>query len=109
VTDCVLHVQVINTSCCLNAAALDYRVEGVYLKISALGVGWAKLQELTKYLEYFNASGKWSCAYLDRAGEKEYFLASACQEVFVPPSGNLSLRGLAVSGAAHFLIEIVAR
>lgn len=94
---------------CVDAAALDYRVEGVYLKISTLGVGWAKLQELTKYLEYFNASGKWSCAYLDRAGEKEYFLASACQEVFVPPSGNLSLRGLAVSGGVIFVVALLGQ
>jgi hypothetical protein len=83
------------------AAALDYRVEGIFLRISSLGVGWAKLQELAKYITYFRASGKWSVAYFDRGGEKEYFLASCCAEVFVPPSGNLFLRGLAVSGAPY--------
>lgn len=83
------------------AAALDYRVDGIFIKISPLSVGWAKLQEIAKYIAYFRASGKWSVAYLDRGGEKEYFLASCCAEVFVPPSGNLFLRGLAVSGVSN--------
>ena len=33
---------------------------------------------------------------------QEYYLASACEEVFVPPSASLSLRGLAVSGVHPF-------
>eukprot|EP00884_Botryococcus_braunii_P012891 jgi/Botrbrau1/21602/Bobra.43_1s0010.2 len=82
----------------LQKAALDYRIEGIFLKISPLSVGWAKLQEIAKYIAYFRASGKWSIAFFDRGGEKEYFLASCCAEVFVPPSGNLFLRGLAVQG-----------
>ena len=31
-------------------------------------------------------------------GEKEYYLASACAEIYVPPTGSVSLRGFAVSG-----------
>lgn len=37
-------------------------------------------------------------APLQRAGEKEYYLASAFKEVYVPPSGYLSLRGFTVGG-----------
>ena len=33
-----------------------------------------------------------------RAGEKEYYLASAFEEVYAPPSASLSLRGISVSG-----------
>ncbi len=33
-----------------------------------------------------------------RAGEKEYFLASAFEEVYAPPSASISLRGISVSG-----------
>ena len=34
-----------------------------------------------------------------RAGEKEYYLASAFEEIYAPPSANLSLRGMSVGGS----------
>ena len=39
-----------------------------------------------------------SCIVTCQAGEKEYYLASACEEIYTPPSASLSLRGFAVSG-----------
>lgn len=53
-----------------------------------------------QYIEFFKQSGKFSIAYMAAGGEKEYFVGSACEEVYVPPSGSVSLRGLAVSGAS---------
>jgi hypothetical protein len=35
-----------------------------------------------------------------QGGEKEYYLASACKEVFVPPTAGFSLRGFKVAGAS---------
>ena len=35
------------------------------------------LQELRRHIELFNESGKMSIAYMERAGEKEYYLATA--------------------------------
>lgn len=49
-------------------------------------------------MELFKQSGKWAIAYMERAGEKEYYLASAFDEIYAPPSASLSLRGLAVTG-----------
>ncbi|KAK9917362.1 hypothetical protein WJX75_003547 [Coccomyxa subellipsoidea] len=82
----------------LKKAAYDPRVSGIYLKISPLSAGWAKLQEIRQYIEFFKQCGKFSIAYMAAGGEKEYFVGSACEEVYVPPSGSVSLRGLAVSG-----------
>ncbi|EIE22855.1 protease IV with duplicated peptidase family U7 domain-containing protein [Coccomyxa subellipsoidea C-169] len=82
----------------LKKAAYDPRVSGVLFKISPLSAGWAKLQEIRQYIDFFRQSGKYSIAYMAAGGEKEFYVASACQEVYVPPSGSLSLRGLAVSG-----------
>ena len=79
-------------------ASYDPRVRGVFVKIGPLDCGWAKLKEIRRHLEFFNASGKFSIAYLDAGGEKEYFVASAFQEIYVPPSGNVYLRGIALSG-----------
>jgi protease IV len=63
-----------------------------------LEVGWAKVQEIRKYLTFFKESGKDTIAYLERASEKEYYLATACKEIYVPPTAQLSLRGLSVGG-----------
>ena len=46
----------------------------------------------------FRQSGKFSIAYMAQGGEKEYYVASACEEVYIPESASLSLRGLAVAG-----------
>ena len=37
-------------------------------------------------------------AYMELATEKEFYLAAACEEVYVPPSAYVSLKGVAVSG-----------
>ena len=83
---------------CLTKAAYDPRVAGVFLKVGALECGWAKVLEIRRHLEFFRQSGKFTIGYMERGNEKEYFLLSACEEVYLPPSGNLGLRGLSVSG-----------
>ncbi|GAQ82938.1 hypothetical protein KFL_001300010 [Klebsormidium nitens] len=83
----------------LRKAAHDPRVVGLFLKIEPLGCGWGKIQELRRHIEYFKKSGKYTIAYVETGGEKEYMLASACNELYVPPGAYLSLRGLSVSGS----------
>lgn len=83
---------------CLRKAAHDPRINGVVFKIDPLSVGWAKVIEIRRHLEYFRKSGKWTVAYMERAGEKEYYLASAFEEIYAPPCASLSLRGLSVAG-----------
>jgi len=80
-------------------AAYDPRVCGLVVKIDPLDCGWGKLQEIRRHIEYFKSSGKWTIAYCERAGEKEYYLASAFAKIYAPPSASLSLRGFSVSGS----------
>ncbi|KAG1677042.1 hypothetical protein FOA52_001212 [Chlamydomonas sp. UWO 241] len=82
----------------LQKAALDPRIKGVAIEVGPLGTGWAKLQELRRHITYFRESGKFTMAYMKVASEKEYYLASACADVYTPPSASLSLRGFAVGG-----------
>lgn len=51
-----------------------------------------------RYLELFRKSGKFTVVYMKQGGEKEYYLATACEEIYTPPSASLSLRGFAVTG-----------
>ena len=53
------------------------------------------------YLLHFRQSGKFSIAFMKTAGEKEYYIACACQKIYAPPSASISLRGFAVGGESR--------
>jgi len=82
----------------LRKAAVDPRIKGVCVKIDPLSTGWSKLQEIRRHVDHFKASGKYSIAFLERASEKEMYLASAFGEIYAPPSASVSLRGISVKG-----------
>lgn len=82
----------------LRKAAVDPRVAGICVEIGPLAIGWAKAQEIRRHLEYFRASGKFSVVYMKQGAEKEYYLATAFEELYIAPSANVSLRGFTVSG-----------
>lgn len=82
-------------------AAEDDRVQGVRLRIGAFGGGFAMTQELRDLLQGVRASGKWTSAYLETAGEfapgnSVYYLASACDEISLHPGGDVNLIGFSV-------------
>jgi len=82
----------------LRKAAYDPRVKGICVKIDPLDCGWGKIQEIKRHVELLKESGKFAIAYLERAGEKEFYLASAFKEIYAPPSASISIRGLRVNG-----------
>ena len=75
-------------------AAVDDRIKGVILEISALRIGFAKLHELYQLILEYRKSGKQIFAYLEFAGIRDYYLATACDSIFMPEGGNLFLTGL---------------
>lgn len=82
----------------LMKAAYDPRIRGIHLKIGSVSAGWAKLQELRRSLDFFRTCGKFSIATMNRGGEKEYFLCCGCDEIYIPPAANLTLKGFMVAG-----------
>ena len=80
----------------LEKAAVDERINGVLLEIEYLQVGFGKLQELHHLINVFKKSGKPIYAYLgpDLAFTRDYYLASACDSIYMPPSANLFLTGI---------------
>lgn len=84
----------------LDRAAQDERVEGLVAWIPGAPMGLATAQDLRQAVERFRASGKPTVAYADTLGEwgaanGAYFLASAFEKVYVQPSGDVGLTGLA--------------
>src|SRR5262249_26268434 len=78
----------------LAKARKDPNVKAVYLEINGLGIGWAKLDELTQAVREVRKAGKKTFAYVESGDSKDYLLALACDEVCLPESGWLMLTGL---------------
>jgi protease-4 len=74
----------------------DERITGLVVKISSPSLGWAKAQEIRSRLLEFRKSAKPSVCYLhgDLLGNRDYYLASACEFVWSVPTAPLGLSGL---------------
>ena len=79
----------------VDRAARDGRVKGLLLRVSSVGAGWARVQELRDALVRFKRTGKPSCAYLESPGNLEYLLATGCTKVALAPTALLDVSGLA--------------
>lgn len=80
----------------LRKAKVDRRVAAVLLKPTGFSSPyWAKVQEIRDAVVDFRASGKPVYAYLEYADERNYYLATAADKVFLMPSSPLDLTGVA--------------
>jgi protease-4 len=80
----------------LRKAKGDSRISSVLLLPSTLELPfWAKVQELRDALIDFRQSGKQVVAFLEYGGDREYYLASAADRVFMLPTSPLDLTGIA--------------
>ncbi|MPY87167.1 MAG: signal peptide peptidase SppA [Luteitalea sp.] len=79
----------------LRRAKTDRRIQGVVVVPGGTPALWGKTQELRDALLDFRKAGKPLVAYLEYAGNQEYYLASACDKVYLMPSGTIDLGGLA--------------
>src|SRR5712692_647035 len=76
-------------------AKTDKRITAIMLDIENSSAGWAKAEEIRDAIADFRASGKPVYAYMETGFNKDYYIATACDRVFVPPSGELFINGLA--------------
>jgi protease-4 len=77
-------------------AKTDSRVTSVLLKPTGFTTPyWGKIHEIRDAVVDFKKSGKPIHAYLEYGGDREYFLASAADKVFLMPSSPLDLTGVA--------------
>ena len=80
----------------LRKARRDPRVRTVLLMPSTLDLPyWGKVQELRDAVLDFRQSGKTVIAFLEYGGDREYYLASAADRVFLLPTSPLDLTGVA--------------
>jgi protease IV len=80
----------------LRMASRDRRIRSVVLMPSTLDLPfWGRVQELRDAVLEFRQSGKSVTGFLEYGGEREYYLASAADRVFLMPTSPLDLTGVA--------------
>ena len=87
----------------LQKAKVDERISAVVLIPSITEGLWGKVQEIRDAVTDFKASDKPIVAYMEYGTGQSYYLASACDEVFMTPTSPLNLIG--VSSYEVFLRE----
>lgn len=76
-------------------AKADERIGAILLDINLSDAGWAKAEELRDAVMDFRSSGKPVYAYIEAGFNKEYYIASACDRIYVMPGGHLFTYGFA--------------
>jgi len=82
----------------LEKAAADKRIDGVIMKISGNNsLGGGSIEEIRAAIKKLRESGKPVFAFADNLDRKSIFLASACDSIFMPPSGEVLFTGFGSS------------
>lgn len=78
----------------LRKAKVDKRISAVLLDLDMTAFGWGKADELREVIAEFKTSGKPVFAYMEYGANKEYYIATAADKIFLPPPGQLGIVGL---------------
>ncbi len=84
----------------------DGRVAGVIFRFGSLRAGPPTRHTLRRMVQQLRSAGKHTVAWVPLAATWDLYLASACDEIIVPPSGRLYALGL--RSQALFLKETLA-
>lgn len=86
----------------IQEAAVDDRVKGIIARTGSSSMGLATVQEMRGAILAFRSKGKPAVVYAETFGEfgpgnSAYYLASAFDEIYLQPSGDLGLTGIIYS------------
>lgn len=79
----------------IEKAKSDEKISGIFLRLSVVPMGWASLEEVRDALVDFKESGKFIIAHSEIYSNKSYYLASIADSVYLTPTGNFGVAGLA--------------
>ncbi len=78
----------------IKRAQTDDKIKAILLRLEGGANGWASMQQLRQALLDFKSSGKKVFAYGNSISQRDYYLASAADVLYLNPSGVLELKGL---------------
>ncbi len=70
-------------------------IKAAVVVLSRLSLSWARAQELRQALLDFKAGGADLYCYLGHPGNVEYYVATVCDNIAMPPSHSLNISGIA--------------
>lgn len=77
-------------------ATADDKIKGISILNSNSSLGLAQTKALRDALEDFKKSGKFIYSYANYYSQKEYYLNSVADKIYLNPVGELELKGLSV-------------
>ena len=89
--DKVGFIEVLNA---INAAKTDDKIKGITIVNNESNLGLAQSKELRDKLEDFKKSKKFVMAYATVFSQKEYYISSVADAIYLNPSGEIDFKGL---------------
>lgn len=78
----------------IEAAKKDDNIKGISILNDESSLGLAQYKDLRNALESFKKSGKFVWAYANTYSQKEYYLNSVANTIYLNPAGDLDFKGL---------------
>jgi len=78
----------------IEAATLDTNIKGISILNTTVNLGIAQTKELRDVLESFKKSGKFIVAYANGYSQKDYYLSSVANTIYLNPVGDFDFKGL---------------
>lgn len=78
----------------INYAATDDKIKGISISNNFINAGISQTQALRGALKVFKSSGKFVVAYADIFTQKDYYLSSIADTIYLNPSGMVMFKGL---------------
>ena len=78
----------------IDAAKTDDNIKGITIVNNYSALGMAQLKELRDELTRFKKSGKFIVSYADVYSQKEYYLNSVADTIYLNPLGEMDFKGL---------------
>lgn len=78
----------------IEAASTDDKIKGISILNNEINLGIAQTKTLRDELEKFKKSGKFVLAYGNVLSQKEYYLNSIADKIYLNPVGEMDFKGL---------------
>ena len=78
---------------CIKKAKTDDNIKGIYLDLGLNDNGLATIEAIRDALIDFRKSGKFVYSYGEVISQKQYYLATAADQIFLNPSGGMEIKG----------------
>lgn len=78
----------------IESAKTDENIKGISIETNSVNAGIAQTQTIRDKLLEFKKTGKFINAYADFYDQKNYYLSSVADSIFISPVGSLEFKGL---------------